>query len=363
MNFLTRLRGLQAPVALDEPLRLQDGFSGVITPGGGSGSTILISRDRAQRREPHRPPGGTPAPASAATSTAGPTILIARNMRDARRQMNRPPGSPPFVIPASGVTPGTYNTANITVGADGRVTGAANGTVLATAAPGLIPDLAFWFESDDINMANGASITRLRDRTPWIGGVVATQPDGSGICTVATAALNSLNGLAWPGTSPRAYTMTNYWQICPAAATIFGVIKMATSTGTQALIGGASGGLAVYMVGTSGTAKIALTKTAVAVLAPATNAWTVGTPFQFNATYTASTGAYAYRQARTANGSGTTSTGAGGLAAATVFGADFNPTSSPLNGATVFATIVYNRVLTSTEITNVENYLLAKWGV
>jgi hypothetical protein len=36
VNFLTRLRGLQAPVALDEPLRLQDGFSGIITPGGGT---------------------------------------------------------------------------------------------------------------------------------------------------------------------------------------------------------------------------------------------------------------------------------------------------------------------------------------
>jgi hypothetical protein len=38
-TILSRLRGLMAPVALDEPLRLQDGFSGIIVPGGGGPSS------------------------------------------------------------------------------------------------------------------------------------------------------------------------------------------------------------------------------------------------------------------------------------------------------------------------------------
>jgi hypothetical protein len=44
MNFLTRLRGLQAPVSFDEPLRLAD--AGGVTPGppspGGSGGLIIL---------------------------------------------------------------------------------------------------------------------------------------------------------------------------------------------------------------------------------------------------------------------------------------------------------------------------------
>jgi len=121
--------------------------------------------------------------------------------------------------------------------------------------------------------------------------------------------------------------------------------------------------LALYLVGTSGTAKLTLVSTSSAILGTATNAWTVGTAFQANATYNATTGAFAFRQGRAANGSGTGATGAGGVNPTTFIGADINVSSQLLNAASIAELIIYNRVLTSTEITNVENYLNAKWGV
>lgn len=289
-------------------------------------------------------------------------IIVVRDKRSVRRLLKRPPGLPPYSIPNSGVTAGTYNTANITVGIDGRITSAANGTVLAAAAPGLIADLVLWWASDDINMANGAGVTRLRERTPYVGGVMAASTSGSSIPTISAAALNSLNGLKFPTSSPTAYPLKDFLNL-PNAATIFAVINPNNATTLQAIVGGASGGLALYLVGSAGTAKIALVKTAVSVMPLATNAWTAGTAFQCNATYNATSGAYAYRQARATNGSGTTTTGAGGTAAMSFFGADFNVTNSPLNGAIVFEVCVFNRVLSGTEITNMETYLFNKWGV
>jgi hypothetical protein len=371
-TILSRLRGLVAPSTPDQPLRLAD--AGGVTPSsGGSGQTIIISRDKGARREPHRPPGGTPAAASGATPSAGPTILIARNMRDARRQANRAPGSL-FVIPASGVTPGTYNTANITVGADGRVTGAANGTVLATAAPGLIPDLSLWWESDDISGASGAAITRLRERTPWIGGLAAAASSNvGGLVAIDSTLLNGLPVLKWPAASvaglyaipyPSGTTAANATGIYfTAGATYFIVAKGSTATGTQAITGGSSGALSLYLVSVSGTAKIGLVKTAAAVIGSSSTAWTAGTAFQANVTYNPTTGAFVFRQGRASAGSGTGTTGGGGAAQPTnLLGGDTG-NSSLLNAASLGLLIAYNRILTSTEITNVETYIFNKWGV
>lgn len=78
-TILSRLRGLQAPAALDEPLRLQDGFSGIVIGGGGSSTTILVKRgNQAQGRvSRHIPPGNS--------SAAGGTVISAIQTAQAAR--------------------------------------------------------------------------------------------------------------------------------------------------------------------------------------------------------------------------------------------------------------------------------------
>jgi hypothetical protein len=80
-TILSRLRGLQAPVALDEPLRLQDGFSGVVIGGGGSSTTILVKKPGpgAMGLARHRPPGV--ATAASSSSSAIQTAQAARIYR------------------------------------------------------------------------------------------------------------------------------------------------------------------------------------------------------------------------------------------------------------------------------------------
>lgn len=295
-------------------------------------------------------------------------VVVARISRNVRRLRNRPPGMP-LVIPNSGVSAGAYTSASITVGADGRITSAANGNGSTAIIPGTIPDLALWWESEDIIASSGTPIYRLRERTPWLGGILAANTTNGG-ATIDTTQLNSLNVVKWGASSTVSpYQLTNTLLIAPTAnpaATFFVVCKPATSTGAQAFIGApaSSNALAFYLNGTSGTPKISLIKTGASIIGTATPSWTVGTWFQANATYNGTTGAYAFRQGRATAGSGTGATVAGGSGAAgcTQIGSDSTSTNF-LSGASLAALIAYNRILSPTEIVNVENYLNAKWGV
>lgn len=238
---------------------------------------------------------------------------------------------------------------------------AADIPVVSAAVPATIPDLIHWFASDNINVtASSGTISRLLDRTPWATGVFASFATGN--ATIAATPLNGLPLLAWGGAS--GYPMVAGFEF-PTAATIFAVIRPATTTGGQAILGcTVSSGISFYLEAASGTGRIAIVKSGVSTIGTATNAWAAGTAFQCNVTYVASTGAFAFRQARTANGSGTGTVGAGPGVATNLFASDSNTGTAPLGANTGIAeTIAYSRLLTSTEITNVENYLFAKWGV
>lgn len=243
------------------------------------------------------------------------------------------------------------------------------------AVPGTIPDLQFWWESDNILGASGAVISRLQERTPWIGGLAASASSANGgAVAIDSTLLNSLPVLKWPavavsgqyaipspvGTSAVGAVGFSFIN----GATYFIVAKGANSAATQAVLGGVNGCLALYLVSVAGTAKIGLVKTGASVIGSSSTAWTAGTFFQANVTYNTTSGAFVFRQGRATAGSGSGAAGAGALVTeqTNLLGGDVG-NSSLLNACSLAAIIAYNRVLSGTEITNVENYLFAKWGV
>lgn len=244
------------------------------------------------------------------------------------------------------------------------------------ALPGTIPDLLAWWESDNILGSANYPVRQLQERTPWVGGVFGY--------SVATSATNSpkidsvlQNGLPmvkWQaavvtgiyslGTEPNTIVSTS-----PSAGlsfangcTIFVVARGGATTLSQAILGcNTNAGVAIYITN-AGVAKFQMVSSGVGAIAVSTTTWTTGVAFQANVTYNPTTGAWAVRQGRTAAGSGTGTTAVGSNSFTDRISQDqsFN---SYLNLASLGAIICYDRVLTSTEITNVENYLFAKWGV
>lgn len=279
-------------------------------------------------------------------------------------------GAGTVAIANTTVTPGSYTSANITVNAQGQLTAASNGGS-AVPVPATIADLMLWWSSSNILATAGNPIIRFQELTPWITGALNLETS-SGLTssvTIDSTQLNGLNLAKWAAASaPSSILLANHMPVI-GAGTFFAVIKPGAATvATQCILGGITGALAFYLQANASNARIGLVKTNTAVIGTATNVWTAGTAFQCNATYVASTGAFAFRQARAANGTGTGTTTAGGTLGSDTatlqwIGSDVNNATNMLNAASIGELMVYNRVLTPTEITTVENYLLAKWGV
>lgn len=229
-----------------------------------------------------------------------------------------------------------------------------------TAIPGTIPDLVMWWESDDILATAATSlVTRLRERTPWITGTLAGNISNLAP-TVDATPLNGLPIIKW-GTATPGYILTTPPNL-PIGATFFAVVKPNNSTTGQAIFGSNTSGLALYLC-TVASPKVNLTKSGTSVIGTSTVSWTAGAAFQVNVTYVSATGAFAFRQGRTGAGSGTGATAAGTATTNAWIGADTGVTVSELNLASLALLMIFNRVLTSTEILAVEAYILAKWGV
>jgi hypothetical protein len=248
-------------------------------------------------------------------------------------------------------------------GADGEMgppgpAGGVGASASAIAIPGTIADLQFWWEADNILAANGSAVSQLGDRTPWLGGIAASaSSDGF---TLETNALNTLPVLVFPPTSGPVFTFLSGFYL-RQGATFFVVFNASTLAGTQAIVGGQAGSVALYL-SNAGGGKLLLVDTQSAVLANDTTALATGRWYQVNASYNGSSGAYAFRVSRAAGSSGAATAGAGtGLSQ--YIGSDSGAGVNPLNAASLAAIIIYNRALSSTEISNVENYLNAKWGV
>jgi hypothetical protein len=308
-----------------------------------------------------------------------------------------PAGSvPSSALAASGVTPGSYLSANITVNAEGQVTAAANGsgggggsltvtdgthtvtgvtsldvvggvvsgttpnatvTISAGTYPGGVSSgLYYWFEGDQLSGAGGASIPQLFNATPVIGAIIPANAIGAG-ATIGAAALNSLNAANFPGSSAGRYTFP---QLPPGPLTQSTAFIVFKPTSAAAIYNFFSGGGSSLQYGTDGSGHLNLVSTFVAVIATSTATIAAGTWYQANATYNSSTGAYAFRLARTADGSGTSVQSI--TSATSAIGYNQPSGSQDMNGS-IAELIIYSRVLTPTEITAVETYLHSKWNV
>ncbi|CAM5998659.1 unnamed protein product [Sphagnum balticum] len=265
-------------------------------------------------------------------------------------------------ITVSGATVGgTANNATLTI----SDTGGGGGS--GSTSPEELTGLVFWYATDDINLSGGSFVSRMRDRNPSTLGSCLNFPYVNSISQAgAKVSASPLNGkptidLIYQAQFPAPLWVTDGGT---GGVTYFIVYNPSAATsGYACLIGGSnslSGGVALY---TSYDAnQLAMTKSGVAEIGAATTPNNPGSWQQANATYNATTGAYAFRLARTAAGSGTGLTGAG-VGPIQFIGSDegaYYPTYGLISIAEI---IIYDAVFNSSEITGIENYLNSKWDV
>lgn len=218
--------------------------------------------------------------------------------------------------------------------------------------PGTVADLAYWFKSDEPLLSSGYLFDVLPNFAPWNPGQVAPLVSGTGGSRSGTP-LNSKGVTTFPANSK--YVL-NAGPILNKITAFF-VYKPASVTTNCTFINGTSANCLGYYTDTNG--KQSLVATGVAVIGVSSTALTNSTWVQGNVTYNSSTGAFAFRLNRATDGSGTNVQAVS--AASSGLGSDSSG-ASPLNGD-LAELIIYKRVLSGTEITNVENYLNVKWGV
>lgn len=256
------------------------------------------------------------------------------------------------------VTAGSYTSANITVDAQGRITAAANGSGGGGGpSPGSVSTgLYYWFEGDLLVGSGGAAIPQLANNQSTFGTLIPANATGTG-ATIGAAGLNSLNVAVFPGSSAGRYTFPTLPPGPLQVSTSFIVVKNTSAAAIYNFYSGASGSL---QYGTDGAGHFNIVSTFVATIALSTATIVAGTWYQANVTYNANTGAYAFRRAQAADGSGTSVHAISATSAAVGYN---QPSSSQDFAGSIAELIIYNRVLTSAEILAVEAYLHTKWGV
>ncbi len=143
-----------------------------------------------------------------------------------------------------------------------------------------------------------------------------------------------------------------------AQVTFFLVLKPATLATLQTILCGSANNSLQPCIDTSGHPVVF--QSGVSTIGTSSATLSAGTWYQMNFAYDAASGAYAFRVAQAAAGSGTN--------AVTINIGSTNIGFNPASGAQqlrsdVAEIIIYNRALSAPEIASVEAYLNAKWGV
>lgn len=336
------------PIRLSAPIPFMFGDDG----GGGDG-------------DPGPPglPGATGAPG--VSNIPGPAVfMLANDGEDGRDAIPGNPGAP-GAAGAMGIQgpigPAVFFLAED--GADGDTIPGPQGPPgtggsVTPGVPAAIPDLLYWFQGDVPLASAGRILPAMQNSTPWLEGLTAVSIiNGTGGITRSATLLNSKGVYTFPG-SGVGYEFSGVGPLLDEA-TIFVVFNPAIVNAYQNFTCGALNNSIQFVVNPS--AQLELDASGAALIGASTTTLSAGSWFQGNATYDSVTGIWAFRVAQTAAGNGTSThtinTGN------TAIG--FNPASGGiqfLNGS-LAEMIIYNRVLSPTEIGTVETYLNGKWGV
>lgn len=264
----------------------------------------------------------------------------------------------------------------LSVGADGTVLTADSASTLgfkwATAGggggggslpapPASVPGLVIWMDASILPFSSASQLPAIPNPNPqFVPGFYEAINSAGASPTGAKVGATPQNGHpvidCSAGSNDTSYLITNGYGLAKGF-TYFAVLNpLAIVIGD--IVGGAANAVNIQ---TSSTRQISITQAQVAVKATSTGTMAANTWQQVNCTWSGA-GAYAFRIAKTAAGSGTAS-------AFTSF--SVGSTSLFYNGgvaANYFAgliaeLLVYQRVLSGTEITAIESYLSAKWSV
>jgi hypothetical protein len=219
--------------------------------------------------------------------------------------------------------------------------------------PTTIPDLVFWWTGDAARpITAGNRLYALTNSCPFLP-AYGLNAIGPKFAVLSATQQNGLNAYTFGSGGVSEYTFPAGGPVL-GNCTVFFVFKPAGVTGNGVLVQGAIGSLGLYI----GSGNLNLQLVGVGAIGVDTTTLSAGAYVQANATYNSTSGAFAFRVARAASSSG--SHAASVTAGCTSIGAQAG--ASPLLGD-LGEKIIYNRVLSPTEIATVEAYLLAKWGV
>lgn len=225
--------------------------------------------------------------------------------------------------------------------------GTVSGGGSSAETPETVNGLVCWVDADHFATDNTIPLRALADRSP-----LSTALVGSG-ATFKTGAFGTEPAVNWTVAGLYESRMAAGWKPFTAVA----VISVSSLAAGRTIFGSgvASTGFQ-WRINTTGTQQ--LNEQSVAGIGTSSTALAVNIPYLIGVTYSP-TGAYAFRRNGAADGSGTTNRSP---AAGTVAVGALAANSEPFLGD-IGAFLLYNRVLTATELDNVEAYLAARYGI